>query len=121
MEQIKSSHCYSITRKTQRYCSKIELIWRICSHKMFTQQLEGRVLIVSNPLNDASVSVRTNTVDLTFEHKSDENVLHKLSIVFIVQNEKAVTIHKKSDQLKFQLAVIHTNKNRQLWMVSLNN
>ena len=82
-----------------------------------TFQLEGRFTIVSNSLNDASVDIQTNTIDLTFEHKFDDNVLHKLSIVFVVQNDKAVSRHRKSDQIKLQLAVIHTNKNRELWMV----
>lgn len=62
---------------------------------------------------------QTNTVDLTLEHKSDGNVLHKLSVVFIVQANKAVSKDRKSDQIKLQLAVIHTNKDQQLWMVSV--
>lgn len=81
-------------------------------------QLEGRVALVSNSLTDASVDIHTNTVDLTFEHKFDDEVLHKLSIVFVIQNDKAVSRYRKSDQIKLQLAVIHTNKNRELWMVS---
>lgn len=87
----------------------------------FYLQLEGRFAIVSNSLTDASVDIQTNTVDLTFEHKFDDDVLHKLSIVFVVQNDKAVSRHRKSDQIKIQLAVIHTNKNRELWMVRLQN
>lgn len=89
----------------------------VCLFFLCTFQLEGRFTIVSNSLNDASVDIQTNTVDLTFEHKFDDNVLHKLSIVFVVQNDKAVSRHRKSDQIKLQLAVIHTNKNRELWMV----
>lgn len=61
--------------------------------------------------------IQTNTVDLTLEHKSDGNVLHKLAVVFVAQSNKAVSRDKKSDQLKFQLAVIHTNKDQKLWMV----
>lgn len=87
----------------------------------FHLQLEGRFAIVTNFLTDASVDIQTNTVDLTFEHKFDDDVLHKLSIVFVVQNDKAVSRHRKSDQIKIQLAVIHTNKNRELWMVRLQN
>lgn len=62
---------------------------------------------------------QTNTIEMTFEHKFDENVLHKLSVVFIMQNNKAVSHQKKSDQLKFQLALIHTNKEQKMWMVSV--
>lgn len=60
---------------------------------------------------------QTNTVDLTLEHKSDGNVLHKLSVVFVVQTDKAVSKDNKSDQIKLHLTVTHTNKNQQLWMV----
>lgn len=74
-------------------------------------------------MTDTSVGalsiIQTNTIEVTFEHKSDDNVLHKLSVVFIVQNDKAVSRQKKSDQLKFQLALIHTNKDQKLWMVSV--
>lgn len=72
---------------------------------------------MSNPLADASDTIERHTVDLTFEHKCDEKAIHKLSIVFSVQDDKAVSRHRKSDQLKMQLVVIHTNKNKQLWMV----
>lgn len=84
-------------------------------------QLEGTLQVVSNSLSDALVDIQTNTVDLTFEHKFDNDVLHKLSIVFVLQNDKAVSRYRKSDQIKLQLAVIHTNKNRELWMVSVKN
>lgn len=72
---------------------------------------------MSNPLADASDTIERHMVDLTFEHKCDEKAIHKLSIVFSVQDDKAVSRHRKSDQLKMQLVVIHTNKNKQLWMV----
>lgn len=66
---------------------------------------------------EISDQIQTNTVDLTLEHKSDGNVLHKLSVVFMAQSDKAVSRDKKSDQLRFQLAVIHTNEEKKLWTV----
>lgn len=68
---------------------------------------------------EKSNPIRTNTLDMTFEHKCDDNVQHKLSIVFIVQANQAVSRDMKSDLLKFQLAIFHTNKNQQGWMVRL--
>ena len=68
---------------------------------------------------EKSEPIQKNTIDLTLEHKSGENVLHKLSVVFIVQSNKAVSRDKKSDQLKFHSVVIHSNKDQKLWMVRL--
>lgn len=68
-----------------------------------------------------SEAIQTNTFDLTFEHKSDDIVLHKLSVVFVIQNDKAVSRDQKSDQIRLQLAIVHTNKNQELWMVRLAN
>lgn len=56
--------------------------------------------------------------DLTLEHKCGNEVLHKLSIVFVVRNDKAIGDLKQSDTLKLALNVIHTNKQNELWMVS---
>lgn len=87
---------------------------------MFFFQLEGRVTIVHEEANlEKADPIQTNTVDLMFEHKSDGNVLHKLSLVFIAQSNKAVSCDKKSDQLKFRMDVTHTNKDQKLWMVRL--
>lgn len=89
----------------------------IISNNPILFQLEGRFAIVTeNSIDVLSVS-QTNTIEMTFEHKSDENVLHKLSVVFIVKNEKAVSRQKKSDQFKCQLALIHTNRDQKMWMV----
>lgn len=77
-------------------------------------------IVYEEPNTEKTHYTQTNTVDLTLEHKSDGNVLDKLSVIFIVQADKAVSKDKKSDQIKLQLAVIHTNKNQQLWMVSHN-
>lgn len=60
----------------------------------------------------------TKTVNLTFEHKCDDDVLHKLSTVIVIQNDNAMTDSSKSDQTKVEITVAHTNKNNQLWMVN---
>lgn len=72
---------------------------------------------MSNPLADASDTIERHMVDLTFEHKCDEKPIHKLSVLLSVQDDKAVSRHRKSDQLKMQLVVIHANKKQHLWMV----
>lgn len=79
--------------------------------------MEGRVSLISNALIDTSVDIQTNTIDLTLEHKHDADVLHKLSMILVVQNNKAINRNRKSDQVKLQLVVIHTNKHQEIWMV----
>lgn len=74
-------------------------------------------IVYEEPKMENTYCSQTNTVDLTLEHKSDGNVLHKLSVVFVVQADKAVSKDNKSDQIKLQLTVIHTNKDQELWMV----
>lgn len=89
---------------------------------LFVFQLEGTLKILHEEANPEKLDpIEINTVNLTLVHKSDGNVLHKLAIAFVSQSNKAVSRDKKSDQLKFQLDVIHTNKEQKLWLVRLQH
>lgn len=67
---------------------------------------------------DSTPTIETKTVNLTFEHKCDDDVLHKLATVIVIENDNYMTDSSKSDQTKMEITVAHTNKNNQLWMVN---
>lgn len=78
-------------------------------------QLEGTLIFDSKPF--LSTWDPEKKFDLTFEHKCDDEVLHKLSIVFVARNDKVISDAKQINQLQLGLDIVHTNKNNELWMV----
>lgn len=79
-------------------------------------QLEGNLIFDTKTFLTKWDSEKT--FDLTLEHKCEDEVLHKLSILLVVRNDEAISDLKRSDRLKLALKVIHTNKQNKLWMVS---
>lgn len=87
------------------------------NHLIFRRlQLEGNLIFDKKTF--LSKWDLEKTFNLTLEHKCENEVLHKLSILFAVRNDKVISDSKQSDRLALALNLLHTNKQNKLWMVS---
>lgn len=120
--QIKNLRFCFIIPRTRRYVQCSLTLSNFCFYFdetinfFFFLQLEGTLIFDSKPF--LSTWDPDQKFDLTIEHKCGVDVLHKLSIVLVTRNDKAISNSKQSDQMKFDLDIVHTNKNNDLWMVS---
>lgn len=80
--------------------------------------MEGTIIANSTESTAIADTIHSKTIDFTFEHKFDEQVLHKLSIAFNIECDKINCDFSKGNQLTMRTAVVHTNRNNDVWMVS---